>query len=532
MARRLNGRPRRAAVDTALAPTAAPERLSPQVLVTSEDAFPAFEREMLAAQSSVVMSFRIFEARTGLCSPEAQAVGRDWGELIAATLERGVSIDITISDFDPVTRPEMHRTSWQSLSDLAEAARRSRRPDLLSARVAMHPARVGLLPRLILWPFTLRLVRRHCDELNALAPASRAQTLARMPHFVPLVTERAGRLAPRLWPPPPLCPVTHHQKVAVFDDCSVYLGGLDLNERRRDTRLHDRPANRTWHDVQILLRGPIAAAAATHLREFRSVAEGGTATPPDGILRTVSARRSANLLLQSPRQRLTELAEAHYRAVPTARKLIYLESQFFRDRRLARLLARQASVAPGLELILVIPAAPEEVAFEGAQGLDARYGEYMQARCLDILRRGFGSRLYIATPAQPRHSDSAGRDAHLAAPIVYLHSKVSIFDGRSAVISSANLNGRSFRWDTEAGVRFDHPDDVAEIVDKVMGSWAPQEDRAAFLDPRTALERWRAHAESNACRPPMQRESFLLPYHDAPARRFGRNLPGVPEDVV
>ncbi len=43
------------------------------------------------------------------------------------------------------------------------------------------------------------------------------------------------------------------------------------------------------------------------------------------------------------------------------------------------------------------------------------------------------------------------RDRLGGAPMIYVHAKVSIFDRSAAIVSSANLNGRSLRWDTEAG---------------------------------------------------------------------------------
>jgi phospholipase D1/2 len=50
---------------------------------------------------------------------------------------------------------------------------------------------------------------------------------------------------------PRLHPATHHQKLAVFDRRRLYIGGLDLDERRWDTPEHDRPGAETWQDLQL-----------------------------------------------------------------------------------------------------------------------------------------------------------------------------------------------------------------------------------------------------------------------------------------
>ena len=172
------------------------------------------------------------------------------------------------------------------------------------------------------------------------------------------------------------------------------------------------------------------------------------------------------------------------------------------------------------------------MAFKNDTGLDSRYGEYLQARCLDILRKAYGDRCFVGTPAQPRRFETPRRDTHYAAPIVYLHSKVSVFDNHTAVVSSANLNGRSFRWDTETGVRFDHPSDVARVLSRGGRALDPRGRGGELSRPAHAVKRWRIHAEANAVKLPERRTSFLLPYREEPARRFGRNLPGVPEDMV
>jgi phospholipase D1/2 len=338
---------------------------------------------------------------------------------------------------------------------------------------------------------------------------------------------------------PGLFPCTHHQKLAVFDKQRLYIGGLDLNERRYDTPTHGRAGHQTWHDVQLLITGPIAVEAHQHLTSFRDIVVGHAKAPVlPNLLRTISSKRSHGLRSFGPEPIVQDLRRAHFALILRATTLIYLESQYFRDRSLARLLARRARENPQLNLILILPAAPDEVAFDGKRGSDARFGEGMQALCLGIIRRAFGPRLFVGSPAQPRvvlpngRNILDGRDRLNGAPLIHVHAKVSVFDDHAAIVSSANLNGRSMKWDTEAGVVLSRPTDVADLRQRVMAHWLPKDAvRAAFgLD--TALSEWQRIAQANARVKPEARQGFLLPHDFAAAEAFGKTLPILPEEMV
>ena len=183
-------------------------------------------------------------------------------------------------------------------------------------------------------------------------------------------------------------------------------------------------------------------------------------------------------------------------------------------------------------MILILPAAPDDVAFEGATGLDARLGEFLQAKCLRILRRGFGRRVFIGGAAQPRRTRATGRAQLRGAPLIYIHAKVSIFDDALAIVSSANLNGRSLRWDTEAGVVLTDPGTIRDLRHRLMAHWLPKGAGVDFFDPRRAVQAWWALAARNAKLAPEKRRGFLLPYDVRLAEGFGRAFPLVPDEMV
>jgi len=503
-----------------------------KVLLTAQDAFPELEALFLSAQDEIILCFRIFDPWTKLRSEQARRIGTTWFDLLSHTLRRGVRVSITISDFDPIARADYHQNSWASLRAAIAAGEVSGRPDLLQAKTSMHPARVGVVPRVILWLKSWTELRRTVNRVNKQSPAQRERFVTETPFLRRHIGKRHGRLVARLWPVPNLIPVTHHQKLAVFDNKRLYIGGLDLDDRRYDTPEHRQAGSQTWHDLQVVLSGPEVVEAREHMLNFEAVTHGAAAPGTQHLLRTISQKRSWHAFALSPVKRITELAHAHETGAAAAQKLIYLETQFFRDRSYARHLADQARQKPGLRMILILPGAPEDVAFGSDPGIDARYGEYLQARCVKILRDALGDRLFIGSPAQRRADPTPGRSTLYGAPLIYLHAKVSIFDDARAIVSSANMNGRSLSWDTEAGVALTDSAHVRTLTDACFRHWLDEHATPEFFDITSAQQTWAKYASANARTAPQNRKGFLLPYASAPAKRFGVNLPGVPEEMA
>lgn len=506
-----------------------------RVLVTAEEAYPAFEHEFLSARREISASFRIFDLTTRLHSDEARKIGDTWFDLFVDTLNRGVAIRLVVTDFDPVAAPDLHQLAWRTKRQIAAVREFAAKESRMEISVALHDASVGFFPRLLLYP----LIRKKLTELGAMwqtmSDSERSCFRTETPRLKTVCYEgEDGSLCfyPRLVD---LHPATHHQKIAVFDRERLYIGGLDLNDRRYDTRRHTAEPEKTWHDIQALVTGRVVDAAQEHLDTFLLSVSGKAqpAAPVGGFLRTLSRpRRYANFRI-SPHTVVSEMEDRHKTEIAKARKLIYLESQFLRHRPLIGALCRRVRRNPGLRLIVLLPAAPEDIAFASSRGLDARFGESLQVRCLSRLRRVFGpDRLLVVSPVQPRRLDSDERDTLDGSPLVYVHSKVSIFDDTSGILSSANLNGRSMRWDTEAGLHITDPEHVAELRRKVMGHWLPEGAGPEYLDPETAFRHWKELVDFNSVSPPESRKGFLVHYDSDPARQIAQPLPGMPEEIV
>lgn len=508
--------------------------------MTAAEAYPVLERAFLSARAEIVAGFRVFDLKTRLRSPEALAIGTSWFDLVIHTLRRGVAIRIVLSDFDPVARPRLHRATWRTVRMFWAAADLAGPGARLVVVPSTHSAVAGIWPRLLFWPVVQSRLARVSGWLRRQLDAHRMAALREMPGVRRMLAAKDALPRPRLFAVPPLSPATHHQKLAVFDAEAVYIGGLDLDERFYDTPDHRLPGHETWHDVQLMIRGPVAADARAHLEQFLGIIEGSAAADPPApererlrFVRTLSRRRKRGAWrFISPEPVVQEIEAAHAEWIARSEGLVYIETQYFRNRRMARRLAQAARERPGLKMILILPAAPDDVAFEGATGLDARLGEFLQAKCLRILRRAFGRRLFVGGAAQPRRTRARGRAQLKGAPLVYIHAKVSIFDDRAAIVSSANLNGRSLRWDTEAGVVMTDPQTVTDLRLRLMAHWLPEGAGPDFFDPERAMQAWWALAARNARLPPEKRRGFLMPYNLRSAEDFGRAFPLVPDEMV
>lgn len=508
--------------------------LSVRPLITAFEAYPALERLFLEARTEIWSGFRIFDLRTKLRSPEGRAIGATWFDLIVHTLRRGVTIHMILADFDPMLATALHRGTWRTVRQFSAAREMAGHPEALRLLAVRQPARAGMAPRITFWPLILARVARQIKAMTQEPEEARREAHLLSVGLRPWMTDEGGFRA-RFMPLPNIYPATHHQKLAVFDRTKLYIGGLDLDERRYDDPEHRRPADQTWHDVAVITSGAdCVAAAQAHLETqwgIGAVPPRQTAGNPR-FFRTMSRDGSRNPFRLSPKPWIREAEDEHLRLFKAARDLIFIETQYFRHRPLAHALARLARRDPRLRLIMMLPAAPEEVAFNTRPGLEARFGEYLQARCVRRVKRAFGDRAFIGMPLRPVPSRSENRDAAHGSDIIYIHAKVAIADDAVGLVGSANLNGRSMRWDTEAGVVFEDRPTVATLRRRLFEHWLPADAPEEAFDLATACETWTRIALENVALPPRERRGFILPYDVRAADEFGAAVPLMPEEIV
>lgn len=256
---------------------------------------------------------------------------------------------------------------------------------------------------------------------------------------------------------PPGC--SHHQKILVVDDCLAVCGGIDMSTARWDTSEHldDDPRRigpegrpyPPWHDVTMMLAGPVAAALGELGAERWQWATSEPLDPlpdcsevlwPDdlsvqfenvrvGIARTRSVYEGC--------AEIREIEALYLDMVAAAQDVIYIENQYFTSARVAVAIAARLKEPHPPEVVMVMPRKAdgwlEQVAMDAARIRLAR----------KIAEADPGNRFRIYVPV------TAGRQD------IYVHAKVMIVDHRLLRIGSSNLNNRSLGLDSECDVVID-----------------------------------------------------------------------------
>ena len=268
----------------------------------------------------------------------------------------------------------------------------------------------------------------------------------------------------------------HHQKIVVVDDCLAFAGGIDVTADRWDTPEHldwhrhrHRPTSRRptgpWHDVTSLVSGPAARALGDLARERWESGTGRRLEPvegvepcwPDGVvplLTDVDVAIARTRPRHGGKDLVHEVELLWLAAIAAARETVYIEAQYFANRRIAEAIADRLGEADGPEFVVVTP--------ESAVGwLEEKAMGTARARLLAMVRRADVHdrfRMYVPVTA-------GGRP-------VYVHAKVLVVDDRLLRIGSSNLNNRSMGLDTECDLaveaRADDPRS-AEVSAVVVG---------------------------------------------------------------
>ena len=194
-----------------------------------------------------------------------------------------------------------------------------------------------------------------------------------------------------------------------------------------------------WHDASSRVCGPAVADVAAHFAaRWRAVtAEQVQDTPPPAaagdvelqVVRTVP-EKIYDFLPQGD----FRIVEAYTRALRSARKLVYLESQFLWSAQVVEILASKLREPPSddFRIVVLLPAKPNN-------GADTTRGQLGVLAGADN-----GAARFLATTISARSGGLTGA--------LYVHAKIGIVDDAWLTVGSANLNEHSFFNDTEMNV--------------------------------------------------------------------------------
>lgn len=256
---------------------------------------------------------------------------------------------------------------------------------------------------------------------------------------------------------PPGC--SHHQKIVVLDDRLAVCGGIDISTARWDTCLHIDDDERRklpngrpytpWHDVTMMLEGPIANALAD-LGEERWARATHTKLPPIKARETslwpadlpvhfenVSVAIARTRAEYADATEVREIEALYLDMIAAAQKFIYFENQYFTSAKIAAAIAKRLEEENPPEFILVMPR--QANGWLEQKAMDA--ARVQLTRSIGRIDRNNRFRIYV--PVTKKGAD------------IYVHAKVSIVDDRLIRIGSSNLNNRSLGLDSECDVVID-----------------------------------------------------------------------------
>jgi phosphatidylserine/phosphatidylglycerophosphate/cardiolipin synthase-like enzyme len=283
----------------------------------------------------------------------------------------------------------------------------------------------------------------------------------------------------------------HHEKLVVVDDRVAYVGGIDLTTlagNRLDASVHAPRGEVGWHDACVRIEGPVVADVADHFRlrwphelERSRVADSAGGTEVQ-LVRTVPERVYDGL-----RAGEFTILESYLRAVRSAERFVYLESQFLWSSEVVTVLADKLREPPSddFRVVVLLPARPNN----GRDDTRGQLGVLLDAD-------GKNGRFLACTLYQPGRGGS----------IVYVHAKIGIVDDRWLTIGSANLNEHSLFNDSEVNVAV-HDEELVHAAR--LRLWSEHLERDDVDGDPTAVidEMWRPRAEEELAR--RQREGYV-----------------------
>ena len=257
----------------------------------------------------------------------------------------------------------------------------------------------------------------------------------------------------------------HHQKVVVIDDRVAFCGGIDVTTGRWDTREHapdderrtdpDGSIHQPWHDVTTALEGPVARALGD-LARMRWHSATGTAleapqvgdTPWPEKLEADLRDVEVGIARTAPRYHgedlVNEIEELSLAAIRSARRTIYVESQYLAAGSLCEAMEARLGEPEGPEIVVINPQSAQSfIEDEAMHSIRAR----MIERLREAAGRG-GGRFAIYHPI-----NAAGTP-------IYVHAKVLVADDRMLKIGSSNIDNRSMGFDTECDMAFEGTSDA------------------------------------------------------------------------
>ena len=88
------------------------------------------------------------------------------------------------------------------------------------------------------------------------------------------------------------------------------------------------------------------------------------------------------------------------------------------------------------------------------------------------------------------------------------------------------------RWATEVGVALSDPVAIRDFQQRGVDHWLGPVSIDVAKGADAIADAFATTASMNATLPPVERRGFLLPFPETQTKRFGRYVPGLPEELA
>lgn len=503
-------------------------------IIDGEAIFFDLESKIEDAEKSVLIAFWAFDPEMIMVTDHT----RSWGQLLIDKANEGLVVRILWTDFDPGLQPLEHALAWKRYAMFVNAAA-SIPIDNFQIVCSHHEAEI---PDTIMGQAKPELYDTVAAAINKKAIKLRQEIFKYSPGMWDKINFDIAKN--ELVPQKPKTnypgwPAVHHQKTVIVDGKFAYTGGLNVTAQYLDKPKHDKP-ELPWHDAFVRVEGSIAikdfiksyvglwnqervraeaflknafaklnisASLVITTRPTTDLAVSmfppvvtSTVAPiiPCQVRRTVSTAAGSNLF-GVPKTVRQDILDGYLLNISLAEKYIYIENQYFREKKIGDAIIARHKVNPNLRTIIVLPKVAEEF-LKSAGDEISQHGAALQWEILDDMQKAIKDKLGLYTLVR---KDNA---------LIYVHSKLMLIDDKFASIGSANSNPRSYFVDTELDFTWYDEKTVPALRQKLWNEILGKPSDLKRWKPLDFIKKWSAIADKNITGAASKQKGFVIPF--------------------
>lgn len=497
-------------------------------LIDGNAIFRDQEEAILRADESVFIATWSFDPLLPVTSGKVPKAVKNWGQLLLGVAsEKGIAVQILLTDFDPLLAANFHAQVWSRRAGLVQAADTLGIPkDMFQVMVVRHRAEWTLDP------LRERLLQSRYDDLLKLLNAPDGKKgFAKLPGLWDRFDLTGDKFELKKGVSFPVIPGSHHQKVLLVDETVAYAGGINHIADNLEDSTHKQLSPLSWHDgcarvegsvLEDIIRGtfdlwndevPRFNAFVDQSNKLRSEFQ-LPVRAVSALVPSTDKERSGRIACQSwrtvcqsidssgqPVTSATDVIDGYVNAIGHAEKFIYIENQYLREQRLADAMIARLKDVSGLNLVVVLPSISEEKLKKTGDPI-TQVGVALQHKIIESLKTAFGDKFGVFALFNPKPLPK----------LIYVHNKVMIIDDAFVTIGSANANPRSFALDTELNIAWYHPASAKALRKKLWQEILGPRSGSDSWSPPSYAKEWTKKAQHNWSVGKDYVKGFVMPY--------------------